>query len=136
MQEIQDIKRHTHVIDGLVYIITILYVICYCIVQIALIVWLAKKTITLSLFIPISISYIVSLILLLGLNSALSRIQSLENFIIAKEKHKNKNVKYEDGSLVYDEKIEYCSNCNYQLFLEDKNCPNCGTPRPTKNNKK
>lgn len=39
--------------------------------------------------------------------------------------------KVEDSDLEVNEDISYCKNCGYQLFIEDKECPICHTPKST-----
>lgn len=61
----------------------------------------------------------------------INKVQILED-ILVREKIINKD----DLDKIYpkekEEHIEHCSNCGYQLFDEDTQCPNCGENRRDK----
>jgi len=74
-----------------------------------------------------------------GLGNALTKINKLENILLSKkvinENDKNiiENEIYVEPttieSLHSNNEFSLCKKCGYQLFTEDKICPNCKTPK-------
>ena len=72
--------------------------------------------------------------LLYGLGTALTKIKRLEHIL-----HEKKLINYEDSVTINEsnftliepqvDNITFCKKCGYQLFPEDKECPNCKTPK-------
>ena len=72
-----------------------------------------------------------SLCILYAFNRIIDRVVDLENeiFEFAEEKNLQPKKEIEDA-----ENVEFCKNCGYQLFDDDKICPNCKQKRDIKNN--
>ena len=73
----------------------------------------------------------IQLILIWALDNALMRVKLLEE-VLEKQGLVNKRIT-DEVKLGYHEEpkenITYCPVCGYQLFPEDKICPNCKTPK-------
>jgi rubrerythrin len=92
-----------------------------------------------------------NLILLYGLDSALTRIEILENSLLRRKilKEDDFDFNYSEvnttkkdelkkhGRIIEgNENITYCTECGYQLFPEDKFCPNCKAGKKNVTHKK
>lgn len=64
-------------------------------------------------------------------NEQINKVQVLEDILI-----RENIINQDDLDKIYpkakEDHIEYCSNCGYQLFDEDTQCPNCGETRKDK----
>lgn len=76
------------------------------------------------------ISELIQLILLWALDNALQRVATLEEILSTQGLRNQKLI--DEAKFGYHEEpkenITYCPVCGYQLFPEDKVCPNCKTP--------
>ena len=117
-------KKYNNIVATLAVIFTVLYAIAV-IVFIILTALKLMDWVSLVIFI---VSGAVELILLWALNNALERIGVLENVLNKKGVVEKKDIEEElDGfSVEPDENLRHCETCGYQLFPEDKVCPNCG----------
>jgi uncharacterized OB-fold protein len=111
-------------IDIIAKIFSVLYVAVW-ILEIILIAQGLTDVIT---YIVTLVSCTIEIILIWGLDVALKKIEILESILEKKKIIKQKDIDEEtDGYSVEEpKKIRYCPNCNYQLFPDDRVCPNCG----------
>lgn len=120
--------------NKLVKIIAVIFTVLYIIGILLLIVLASLRKIDLfSLFISL-LSGAIQIILLWALNSALERIEALENILMRKGVVKSDDYSQELNKPT--DKITFCKNCGFQLFEEDVVCPNCNTPAGKTNAKK
>ena len=111
-----------------VHVIAIAYAILFGISQIVIISLCVAHFLTFFDWLFFSISGVVSLILLISLDDAIKRINVLENKLMEKGVVKESELN-EDADLpadLEDEGIKFCKVCDYQLFPEYTECPNCG----------
>lgn len=123
--------------NNIVATISVIFTVIYIIAVIVFIILAALRLIDWVALVVFIISGAIELILLWALNNALERIEVLENVLNKKGIVEKKDIEEEiDGfSVEPDEKLGHCETCGYQLFPEDKVCPNCGAKvRPTKEN--
>ena len=118
-----------------VHVIAIIYLVVFIIsLIIFLILWFAKYLTFLDCLI-FAIPGVISLILLFSLDDAIQRITVLENKLMEKGVVTESELNlYEPPTDIIESPVEladkgiiFCKNCNYQLFPEDIECPNCGT---------
>ena len=75
------------------------------------------------------IPYLIIIFLLRELRSDTKRIERLEEALLNKEIIKVEDICEADVTEKVDEdNVTLCPHCNYQVFQEDKICPNCKTP--------
>lgn len=93
--------------------------------------FVASKKLDIVAFLGFAFAIGINLILLWALDHALTRIERLENILSTKNIITDKDVDLEDLGYIEEtpENLSECKNCGYQLFPEDKICPNCKTPR-------
>ena len=83
------------------------------------------------------IPYLIIIFLLGELRSDTKRIERLEEALLNKEVIKAEDIGEEDIiEKANEEHVILCSHCNYQIFPEDKLCPNCHTPIDDTNSSK
>ncbi len=114
--------------SAIVGIVTIIYAIAFVSCELVLLIFTVQKAISVAVFLIATLSWTMSLILLLGLNNAMKRIDTLEELLLSKKVIEEQEIEeVESGEAV--ENVEYCKKCGYQLFEEDKECPMCHTKR-------
>lgn len=117
-----------------VHVIAIAYLILFIIGVIIMIVLSVSKLVTFVDCVIYVVSGVVSLVLLFSLDDAINRITFLENKLLEKGVVEESELQpyeppVEVEALTADLKakgIILCKQCSYQIFPEDKVCPNCG----------
>lgn len=75
------------------------------------------------------IPYLIIIFLLWELRSDTKRIERLEEALLNKEIINAEDIGEADITEKVDEdNVKLCPHCNYQIFPEDKICPNCKIP--------
>ena len=101
-------------------------------VILGLIISIAVQIIAETSFIAILVSiipYLIIIFLLWELRSDTKRIKRLEEALLNKEVIKAEDIGEVDITEQVDkDNATLCPHCNYQIFPEDKICPNCKTP--------
>ncbi|MDE7182522.1 MAG: zinc ribbon domain-containing protein [Clostridia bacterium] len=100
----------------------------YAIAVVVLFILTILLEVSLLTFIISVIGGAVELILIWALDNCIFRIEVLENILNKKGIVEERDVQIEVDGFVdeKEEDINYCKHCGYQLFKEDKVCPNCG----------
>ena len=117
-------KKHGGFVNILAKILTVIYAIGVVVLFILLVLseidWLS--------FIISVIGGAVELILIWALDNCIFRIEVLESILNKKGIVEERDVQIEVDGFAdeKEEDINYCKHCGYQLFKEDKVCPNCG----------
>ena len=124
---------------NIVGIIAFVFLALFIIAEIVTIVLTVLKILSWFDVLYVSISCIIQLILLFSLNNAIQRITILENALLNKGVLAEKEIAPDTISEEIIELaestseteiaaagIKFCKACGYQLFPEDKVCPNCG----------
>ena len=65
------------------------------------------------------------------INGISKKVNKLVNLLEKKKVITSADTQVVDGLLENGEDVSYCKNCGYQLFVEDKECPNCHMARKT-----
>lgn len=115
-------KRYNGVIAAIAFIGTMLFIIG---IIVTLIFVIMGKLSWVYLVIELPCGLIV-LISVWALNNALERISVLENILKKKDIVQEDDLEAELDSLTGVKRVTHCKACGYQLFKEDKVCPNCG----------
>lgn len=114
-------------IKNRILIITILAVvetIAAVIGTIYVVVGIFNESISIILGLVMLLAFVVSTFLIWTLNFILERIAYIEQTLQDKEIITKKEIE-----ISYSDKVYVCKKCGWQLYPEDRICPNCQTPR-------